>query len=121
MVAKPEQIIKQIIADDYTYFVLMTHNYNYDKAFIKELCNINPKYIGMLGPKKKLERMLQEFMDEGCPLTDSQIHALYSPVGIDIGAETPEEIALSIISEVKAIHENKKGNHLRLKPTPIHA
>ena len=121
MVAKPDQIIKQIIADDYTYFVLMTHNYNYDKAFIKELCNINPKYIGMLGPKKKLERMLQEFMDEGCPLTDSQIHALYSPVGIDIGAETPEEIALSIISEVKAIHENKKGNHLRLKPTPIHA
>ena len=121
MVAKPDQIIKQIIADDYTYFVLMTHNYNYDKAFIKELCNINPKYIGMLGPKKKLERMLQEFMDEGCPLTESQIHALYSPVGIDIGAETPEEIALSIISEVKAIQENKKGNHLRLKPTPIHA
>lgn len=121
MVAKPDQILKQIIADDYTYFVLMTHNYNYDKALIKELCNINPKYIGMLGPRKKLERMLREFIDEGCPITDSQIHALYSPVGIDLGAETSEEIALSVIAEIKAVHENKKGTHLRSKPTPIHA
>jgi xanthine dehydrogenase accessory factor len=65
--------------------------------------------------------MLQEFENEGNPITDDQVHSIYSPVGMDIGAETSEEIALSIISEIKAIHENKKSVHLRTKSTPIHA
>jgi xanthine dehydrogenase accessory factor len=121
MVAKPEQVLKNLLIDEFTYFILMTHNYIYDKALLKELCQSNVKYIGMLGPRKKLDRMLQEFENEGNPITDDQVHSIYSPVGMDIGAETSEEIALSIISEIKAIHENKKSVHLRTKSTPIHA
>lgn len=120
-ITKPEQVLQQVFVDEYTYFVLMTHNYNYDKTLLKELTASRVKYIGLLGPKKKFERILNELEEEGTILNSDQISSIYAPVGVDIGAETSEEIALSVITEIKAIHSNKKSSHLRYKVTPIHA
>ena len=120
LIAKPEEVIRSVHIDEYTFFALMTHNYNYDKALLYELCQNNANYIAMLGPKKKLERMLSEYKEEGRPLTDHQIATIYSPAGLDIGAETSEEIALSIVAEIKAKMENRKGRHLRDKDVGIH-
>lgn len=121
LVAKPEQVLQQIPLDDFTLFALMTHNYNYDKAMLYELCQQNARYIAMLGPKKKLTRILEEFEAEGKSLTSEQVATIFSPAGLDIGAETSEEIALSILSEMKAFLSGRQGISLRHKLQAIHA
>lgn len=120
LVSKPEQVLDQIEIDERTVFLLMTHNYNYDKAMLKQLLQKNVTYIGMLGPKKKRERILDEFKDEGLVFTEQQLSKLHSPVGLDIGAETSEEIALSILAEIKAMFANKDVQSLRKIKEVIH-
>lgn len=121
LVAKPEQILDQVSLDDYTLFALMTHNYNYDKALLYALCQRQVKYIAMLGPKKKINRILEEYADEGRPLNDDQLGCIYSPAGLDLGAETAEEIALAILAEMRAFLAGRRLNSLRYKLTPIHS
>jgi xanthine dehydrogenase accessory factor len=113
-------VLENINIDDFTFFALMTHNYNYDKALLFELCQHQVRYIAMLGPKKKLERILYEYNEENRPLNDDQIASIHSPAGFDIGAETSEEIALSILAEIKAFVSNRQGNSLRYKSSSIH-
>jgi xanthine dehydrogenase accessory factor len=120
LVAKPEQVLEQIAIDEQTVFLLMTHNYNYDMAMLRQLLQKNVSYIGMLGPKKKRERMLGELKDEGLTFTEQQLSVLHSPVGLDIGAETSEEIALSILAEIKAFFANKDVQSLRTIKEVIH-
>jgi xanthine dehydrogenase accessory factor len=120
-IAKPDQVLSNVSFDDRTVIVLMTHNYNYEIALLKELLPLNIKYIGILGPKKKLDRMLDELTDAGLSFTNQQLHKLHGPVGLDIGAEGSEEIALSIVAEIKAILSNRKGYPLKEKSTSIHA
>ncbi len=118
--AKPEQVLPQIALDEQTVFVLMTHNYNYDLAMLRQLLPLQLPYVGTLGPKKKLERMLEELQTEGIQLNEEYLRSIYGPVGLDIGAETSEEIALSIISEIKAVLSNKAGTSLREKEDVMH-
>jgi xanthine dehydrogenase accessory factor len=120
LVSKPEKVLEQIPIDDQTVFVMMTHNYNYDLAMLKALLLHKVTYIGMLGPKKKLDRMLDELRDDGIELTKEQLNAIYGSVGLEIGAETAEEIALSIIAEIKAVLSHKPGKSLRQKEDVIH-
>ena len=120
LVSKPEQALDQIETDERTVLLLMTHNYNYDKAMLKQLLQKNVTYIGMLGPKKKRERILTECNDEGVVFTEQQLSVLHSPVGLDIGAETAEEIALSILAEIKALFANKDVQSLRKIKQVIH-
>ncbi len=120
LVAKPEQVLAQIPLDDQTVFALMTHNYNYDKAMLLELCRKNARYIAMLGPKKKLQRILDEYAEEGIELTPENLAAIHGPCGLDIGAETSEEIALSIIAEIKAKLAGGQGRPLRERVGEIH-
>ena len=111
MVSKAEQIFSSIEIDDQTMFVLMTHNYNYDLAVLRQLILLNARYIGILGSRNKLNRMIEELSAEGID-ANKELSNVYSPVGLDIGAETPEEIALSIMAEIQAILSDKSGNHL---------
>jgi xanthine/CO dehydrogenase XdhC/CoxF family maturation factor len=92
-------------------FVLMTHNYNYDLAVLRQLILLNARYIGILGSRNKLNRMIEELGAEGIN-ANKELSNVYSPVGLDIGAETPEEIALSIMAEIQVILSGKGGNHL---------
>lgn len=121
LVSKPEKVLDQIPIDQQTVFVMMTHNYNYDLAMLKALLLRKVKYIGMLGPKKKLDRMLDELRDDGQALSQEQLNTIYGPSGLEIGAETAEEIALSIIAEIKAVLSGKKGGSLRNKQDEIHS
>jgi xanthine dehydrogenase accessory factor len=120
LVSRPENVLEQLAIDDQTVFVLMTHNYNYDLAMLKALLQKNVVYIGSLGPKKKLDRMLDELKEEGIELTKGQLANIYGPSGLDIGAETPGEIALSILAEIKAVLAGKQGRSLRSNADSIH-
>jgi xanthine/CO dehydrogenase XdhC/CoxF family maturation factor len=121
LVSKPENVLEQIPIDELTVFVLLTHNYNYDLAMLKALLERNVSYIGLLGPKKKLNSMLDELKKKKMEITENQLNSIYSPVGLEIGAETAEEIALSIISEIKAVFAGKKGMSLRDSNDFIHS
>jgi len=103
VVAKPEKVLEQINIDHRTAFVLMTHNYNYDLAMLRALLDIDIPYIGSLGPRKKLDRMINELKDKGMTISDAQMNKVFGPTGLDLGAETPEEIALSIASEIQTV------------------
>ncbi|MGK2862381.1 MAG: XdhC family protein [Chitinophagaceae bacterium] len=121
LVSKPEDVIGRISIDDRTIFLLMTHNYNYDLAMLYPLALKKVRFLGMLGPKKKLGRMLRELEDQGVFLTEQEKLSIYSPVGLDVGAETPEEIALSILAEIKMVLSGKKGLSLNDNTGTIHS
>ncbi len=121
LLAKPEEVLEKIEIDDQTVFALMTHNYNYDMAMLGELLKKEARYIGLLGPKKKRDRMLDELRDGGMILTEKQMNSIYGPVGLDIGAETAEEIALSILAEIQSVLSGKTGKSLKDNTGAIHA
>lgn len=121
IVARPEQVLDRVNADAQTLFLLMTHNYHYDLGLLKELLKKDFFYIGVLGPRKKLDRMFGELQAEGVVPDERQRAAIHGPVGLDIGAETAEEIAVSIVAEIKAVLSRRPGMSLREKQSSIHA
>ena len=121
LVSKPENVLNHLQIDAQTVFVLMTHNYNYDLAMLQALLERKASYIGVLGPRKKLDRMLGELADKGMQITQEQLKTIYGPVGLEIGAETAEEIALSIIAEIQSVFAGKKGSSLRDSKNYIHS
>jgi len=122
IVSTPEAILDNIPIDDRTAFVLLTHNYNYDLAVLKCLLDYDMiPYIGILGPKKKFRRMLADLNEEGIKISKEDMEKIFAPVGLEIGAETPEEIAISILSEIKAVLSEVQGGSLRNKEKPIHS
>jgi xanthine/CO dehydrogenase XdhC/CoxF family maturation factor len=120
LTVNPEQFLENINIDDQTYLILMTHNYKYDLAMLKLLLETDCLYIGILGPKTKLNRMLDDLLMEGIKISEEQMQRIYGPIGLDIGAETSEEIALAIIAEIKAVISNKTGTSLKYKTGKIH-
>ena len=121
LVAKPAEAMQRLCFDENTVAVLMTHNYNYDIAVLQYLLPLQLIYIGTLGPKTKLQRMMDELEEQGFTFTNEQQQSLYGPTGLDIGAETAEEIALSVVSEIKMVVSHRTGTSLRKKETTIHA
>ncbi len=104
----------------FTACVLMSHNYEYDRDVLKKLISSDTPYIGILGPRKRFDKMQQEFAEAGLALTDADIHRIHSPIGLDIGAETPDEIAISIIAEIQGKFANRSGGFLKYRNAPIH-
>jgi xanthine dehydrogenase accessory factor len=120
ILSKPEDALKKISVDEYTVFVLMTHNYNYDLAMLRALVGRKITYIGILGPKKKMEMMKAELASAGIELPAEVVNRIHGPVGLDIGAETAEEIALSILAEIKSVLAARLAHPLRNANGTIH-
>lgn len=114
----PEEAALRLPLDPRTAVVLMTHNYLQDRTLLEQLLPSPIRYLGILGPKRRTERLLSE-MPSGM-VTDKALSRLHSPVGLDIGADTPEAIALSIIAEIQAVTAGRAGRSLRDRPGPIY-
>lgn len=104
----------------YTACVLMSHNYEYDRDVLKKLLNSDTPYIGILGPRKRFDKMRDEFEQEGIQLTNEQLSKIHSPIGLDIGAEAPDEITVSIIAEIQSKFSHRSGGFLKYRNGPIH-
>ncbi|HNU06681.1 MAG TPA: XdhC family protein [Pyrinomonadaceae bacterium] len=104
-VLHPDAYEGELHLDDHAVAVVMTHNYEKDKLIENFLLKTNAAYIGQLGPRKRTEKLLAE-IGESWP---SNLHA---PVGLDIGSESPEEIALAIVSEVLTVLRKREGGFL---------
>ncbi len=120
IISRPEDVAEKVIFGEDSVVVLMTHNYEHDKTILKSLLKSEAKYIGALGPKRRSENMLREFQEEGLELSEIELEKLYSPVGLDIGADTPETIAIAILAEIQAVLKDRKGGFLRNREGSIY-
>lgn len=121
IVSKPEETLENIEIDERSCFVLMSHNYNYDLAVLKLLLSEDKiPYIGILGPLKKYRRMQQDLQIAGIDLIEETFNKIYAPVGLELGAETPAEIGLSILAEIQSVLTGTTARPLREKSEPIH-
>jgi xanthine/CO dehydrogenase XdhC/CoxF family maturation factor len=118
--SRPADILPQIKTDCQTVYLLMSHNYNYDLGFLKQIVQQEFGYIGLLGPAQKRDRMLSDLQDQGVQLNEEQISKIHGPAGLDIGAENSTEIALSIVAEIKAFVSGRSGSPLKMKKESIH-
>jgi len=102
--------------------VIMSHNYLTDRAFLKALLEVPLRYLGLMGPRARAKKMVEELRQEGFTASEASVLSrIHNPVGLDIGAETPEQIALAILAEIQAEFSGQPGGRLRDKKTPIHS
>jgi xanthine/CO dehydrogenase XdhC/CoxF family maturation factor len=120
--ARPEKVGAHVRITARTLTLLMSHNYSHDLELLKFLLASPARYIGVMGPRKRTERMLSELAmsDEASRLEEMDMARLYSPAGLDIGANAPAEIALSIVAEMRAVLDGRRGRMLRERRGSIH-
>ena len=119
--AAPEAIPSFITPDARTAAIVMTHNYGRDLACLSQLLSLHLPYVGLLGPRQRREQLLCDLTELGNAPEIASLANLYSPAGLDIGADGPEEIALSILSEIKSVLGGRAGGSLRDRAGTIHA
>jgi xanthine/CO dehydrogenase XdhC/CoxF family maturation factor len=102
--------------DNRTAAIVKSHNYGRDFTALQRLLAMNLRYVGVLGPRKRRDQLLGDLLDIGVAVNAE----LFSPAGLDLRAETPEEIALAIVSEIQAVFAESSGESLRDRKAPIH-
>ena len=100
--------------------VVMTHHYVHDVPILRDLLIRPLLYLGLLGPKKRAEKILQDLGASGLNFTPEQRAKLHAPVGLDLGADSPEQVALSIVAEIQAALTGRNARPLRERVRPIH-
>lgn len=110
----PEDVGAHVSITPRTMTLLMSHNYSHDLEMLRFLLASPACYIGVMGPRKRTERMLRELA------ATEAMERLHSPVGLDIGANSPAEIALSIVAEMRAVLDGRYGGMLRERRGSIH-
>lgn len=119
LLCRPEDVTSQVSIFERTIVVVMTHNYLHDLEVLRQLLPMPLRYLGCLGPQRLTERLVTELSDRNSRSTDTVLRRLHAPTGLDIDAETPEEIALSIVSEIKAVLSGRTGGQLVNPVNPV--
>ncbi|MCU0571188.1 MAG: XdhC family protein [Oculatellaceae cyanobacterium Prado106] len=120
VLARPETFQEQVTVTDQTMAVLVNHHYLDDLEILTQLFQSPVRYIGCLGAKSRRDRLLNELSPNGIPLTSQQLQRFYAPVGLEIGADTPETIALAIVAEIQKCLTESSGQSLRDRAHAIH-
>jgi len=119
VVSKADTVIESLSFDDHTVALLMTHNFEYEAVVLRHLLPKGLPYVGILGPKKKTLKLMERLSEEGMDV-DKWSTNIFAPIGLDLGAETPDEIALAVLAEIQAVMKKKIPTFLRDKEGPIH-
>lgn len=115
----PETVQFSDISEN-TAIVIMNHSYVQDLKYLVKLSEYNPKYIGILGAPKRRERLFNELFEFTPDISDEFLDNIYTPAGLHIGAQTPEEIAVSILAEILSVIREKEPFSLRKINGKIH-
>ena len=107
--------------DQETAIVLMSHNFANDLKYLIEIKDSDPPYIGLLGPAHRREKLLTQLLDYCPDVSEAFLEKLHGPAGLNLGAETPQEIAISILSEILTVIRQQAPLSLREKEGGIHA
>lgn len=113
IIANEDQFQDRVKIGNRTYIIVMNHHLEKDQETLKFVLNSSTPYIGLLGPRSRRVRMLEGLKERGVVFSDHQLERLYSPIGLDIGAQSPEEIAISILAEVIALKNGHTGGFLQ--------
>ncbi len=101
--------------------VVMTHHYVHDVPILRDLLPLPLAYLGLLGPRQRAERILADLARTGLPITPVQRRRLHAPVGLDLGADGPEQVALAMVAEMLSVLRQRDARPLRERTRPIHA
>lgn len=118
--ASPEMIDDLVVNGDRTAIVVMSHNYPRDLEYVAAALRSRACYVGALGPRRRTERMLGELAARGETYDEETLARLHAPIGLDIGGDGPDAIALSIVAEIMAATSGRSGAPLRERDAPIH-
>ncbi len=118
--ADPPEAASRVPIDPWTYILIMTHNFAHDRDLLRGFLASPARYVGVLGPKIRTERLLDELRRAGTPLTRRDLERIYAPLGLDLGSDGPEEIAVAIIGEILAVEASRPAGFLRSREGPIH-
>ena len=102
--------------DSCTAALIKTHHYGRDCAALRLLLPKELRYLGLIGPRRRRDRILGDVLDSGVEMRSQ----LFAPAGLDLGAESPEEVTLSIIAEIQRVFGQGSGESLRDRKVPIH-
>lgn len=116
---EPENFLAENI-DANTAVLLMTHSFVKDLKYLMVLKNTEPMYLGLLGPAKRREKLLASLLEEDMDIDLDFLENIHGPAGLNIGAETPQEIAISILAEILAVIRKTEPIMLRDKKQKIH-
>ncbi len=120
IVCRPQEVHEHIKIHRGTVAVVMTHHYLHDADLLKVLLPLPLRYLGLLGSKRRTQRLLHEARKERVLLGQRSLGLIHSPIGLDIGADTPEEIALAVAAEIQAVLAGRLGGMLRIREGPLH-
>lgn len=102
-----------------TYIVMVSRGHKQDETALRAVIDRGAGYVGMIGSKRRVSTVLRHLAEEGLPL--EALERVYTPIGFDIGAETPEEIAVSIMAEIIMVRRGGSGKQMREGRPPIKA
>jgi len=119
LVAWPEEAIAAVQPDLGTAVIVLTHDDKFDIPLLKAALESDAFYIGALGSRRNQERRRGLLLEAGVPERD--LERISGPAGLDVGAESPSETALSMLAEMLAVRVGRSGGPLRLARTRIHA
>ncbi|MFL6514697.1 MAG: XdhC family protein [Chthoniobacterales bacterium] len=103
-------------ADEWTAAIVKSHNFGRDFVALAKLLPLNLRYVGLIGPKKRRDELLSGLLEIGISMTPG----FFGPAGLDLGAESPEGIALAVVSEIQRVFGQASGQSLRDRKQPIH-
>lgn len=121
VVARPEEAAVRIPLGPDSVVAVMTHHYLHDVPLLRTLLPLPLAFLGLLGPRQRAERILSDLAAAGLAVTPEMHARLHAPVGLDLGADHPEEVALAILAEMQAVLSGRDGRPLRERNRPIHA
>lgn len=101
----------------FTYVAIITRGHTYDEEALRVLLAMPTAYIGMIGSRRRVETVLKILAAEG--FDRQRLNEIYAPIGLDIGSETPDEIALAIIAEVVGVRRGGTGRPLSREGRPM--
>jgi xanthine dehydrogenase accessory factor len=116
----PAEAARAAGVDRRTHVMVMSHNYLRDRDYLRSFFGTEVAYIGMLGPRSRLERLLSDLAAEGAHPSEDDLAKIHGPAGLDVGAEAPEEIAWAIVAETLAVRRRRGAGFLRDRRGPIH-
>jgi xanthine dehydrogenase accessory factor len=114
LVGDMARMLKEMTLTPACYIVLITRGHSYDEPCLRSIIYSRAKYIGMIGSRRRIKACFQRFRDED-KIAEEVIERVYAPIGLDIGTETPAEIALSILGEVIKVRRGGKAASLSEK------
>jgi xanthine dehydrogenase accessory factor len=117
---EPIEAAQQAGIDDRTFVVVMSHNFLRDKDYLRSFLGTDVRYLGMLGPSARLDRLLAELKREGFQPDPAELGVVHGPAGLDLGGDGPDEVAWAIVAEVMAVWNRRAGGFLKDRAGPIH-